>query len=573
MGDRLNPEQRQHDLGALGSDDFDVVVVGGGITGAGVALDAASRGLKTALIEAQDWASGTSSRSSRLVLGGLRYLNNFGIGLVSELVRERGLLVRTIAPHMVRPQPFIWPLRSRLVERSRAISSIGVYDLLTKTVGRMSLPLHRHRNKSGTLARVPGLRSDGLVGGLEFYDARVDDARLVLQLVRTALEYGARAVSRAEVIRLSRAEDGPSNGLHVRDLETGTEFYVRTRGVVLATGAWTEETQGLAETSSGLQVLTSKGSHILVAKDKIDSQTGIYFPYRDSAISIIPLPRQWLIGTTDTPWQGPLTHPVPTSEDIDFLLAGANQVLARPLTRDDVEGSFAGLRPLLQRGQSDDVRTTRMSREHAVAQVAPGVVAVAGGKLTSYRLMAAHAVDFLLGKQLAGERPSVTHRTPLLGAQGIEAMANQSDRIGGIYGWNREQMTHLLERYGAEVTDLLEMVDDDPTLAASLQGAPDYLRVEVARACVAEGALHLEDIMVHRLRLNTEYRDRGVAAVDEVAGIAAPLLDWDAERCADEKQNYLDRVAAEIEAAAQPSDTAAVQARLQAADIVANTLG
>lgn len=573
MGNRLNPEQRQRYLTALAEEDFDVVVVGGGVTGAGIALDAASRGLKTAVIEAQDWAAGTSSRSTGLVLGGLRYLYQLDLALVTELVRERGLLLNTIAPHLVRPQPFIWPQWSRLVDRAQSATGIGLYDLLTVTIGGRALPPHRQHTRSGTIERFPGVCRDALIGSAEFYDAKVDDARLVINIVRTAIEYGAIAVSRVEVVRMTRAADAPVTGLVVRDLESGNELSVRTRGVILATGVWTEHTQALAETNSGLKVLASKGVHLLVPKDRIDSKTGVFFRTRDSAVWLVPMDNHWLIGTTDTVWRQPLLHPVVTRDDIDNLLTEVNKVLARPLTRDDVYGSYAGLRPLLQQSRLDDARTTHVSREHGVAQVAPGIVAVAGGKLTAYRRMAAEAVDFLLGKPHAAEHPSVTDRTPLLGAQGLAAMTNQSERIGGIYGWRPEQMTHLLHRYGSELPGLLELVDDDPTMAAHLRSAPEYLRVEVAWACVAEGALHLEDLLMRRLRLDVDCVDRGAGVAEEVANIAAPLLDWDAERCAREEQNYLAAVAAESAAARQRTDVAALTERRRAGDIVESGLG
>ncbi|MFB9618490.1 glycerol-3-phosphate dehydrogenase/oxidase [Brooklawnia cerclae] len=572
MGNRLNPEQRQQHLAALAEEEFDVVVIGGGVTGAGIALDAASRGLRTAIVEAQDWASGTSSRSSRLVHGGLRYLYQLDFRLVAEALHERGLLLNTLAPHLVKAQPFLWPLKTPVVERTYSAVGVGMYDALSFVQTGRSVPPQRHRTREGAVERFPDIKADSLVGAIEFYDARVDDARLVLTLVRTALEYGARAVSRTKVVSITRGPSTRVTGLVVRDLETGDETAVRTKGIINATGVWTEQTQALAAPEAGLQVLASKGIHIVVPRDRIRAQTGIFLRTEKSVLFIIPWQYYWVIGTTDTAWHEQREHPVATSEDIDYVLEQANQVLAKPLTRDDIRGTYAGLRPLLQPHRSSGAKTTKVSREHSVTRVAPGMVAIAGGKLTTYRVMARDAVDFLLGKHEARKRPSITDHTPLLGAQGLEAMANQSDRIGGIYGWNRTVMTHLLDRYGSELPELLELVDDDPGLAAPLGAAPEYLRVEVARACVAEGAQHLEDILVQRVRLNSEYRDRGAEAVDEVLEIAAPLLDWDAERCTHERENYLARVAAELAAEEEPDDRSASQARMQASDIVPTDL-
>ncbi len=573
MGNRLNPEQRVTDLSALAGQDFDVVVVGGGVTGAGIALDAAARGLRTAIIEAQDWAAGTSSASSGLVHGGLRYLYNLDIRLVAEMITERGLLLNTLAPHLVRPQTFLWPLHRRILERAGWGAGTSLYDTLGAICGGRCLPAQRQRSRAGTIARFPDVDPDALVGAIEFHEGFVDDARLVITLIRTALEYGARAVSRVQVTRINRSAGGPVTGLTARDLETGEQVQVRARGIINATGIWTEQTAALAQVASGLRVLAAKGIHLLVPRERIDAAVGIFYRTGTEALYLVPWQHRWVIGTTDTAWHEPLQYPVPTRTDIDNLLRRANLLLKQPLTRNDLCGSFAGLRPLLQPHRGSDVCTSRISRRHTVRTLAPGLVAVAGGKLTTYRRMAADAVDALLGRQRTAASPSVTAQTPLLGAQGLEAMTNQSQRIGGIYGWSRTMMAHLLECYGSELPDLLELVDDSATLAAPLGRAPHHLRVEVARACTAEGALHLEDILVRRIRLNREHRDRGLSAMDEVCAIAAPLLGWDAARIRREKASYQARVAAEQAAQAEPTDRAAVAIRRKAADAVPTVLG
>lgn len=569
---RLNLEQRQRDLNALATETFDVVVIGGGVLGAGIALDAASRGLRTAIVEAQDWASGTSSRSTGLVLDGLPSLHKFDPRSTLEMVKERAILLNVTAPHLVKPQSFIWPMRSGIIERMQKAAVVGLQDLLTATAGHRTLPMHRRRSRSGTIERFPGVRTDSLVGGVEFQDATVDDARLVLALVRTAVEYGAVAVNRVEVVKITRSASVVVSGLVVRDLETDAECHVSTRGVIAAAGVWTEHIEDLAETGSGLKVLASKGVHIMVPRDRIDSRTGVFVRGPESTVVMIPRRNHWVIGATDTAWHHTLSHPVATSQDVDVLLAEVNKVLARPLTREDVCGTFAGLHASVQRGAINDWRTTMPTSGQSLATVAPGIVAVAGGRFANYRTMAAEAIDLLLGRQQAAKRPSITARTPLLGAQGLEAMTNQSDRIGGIYAWSAEQMEHLLGRYGSELPELLELVDDDPTLAAPLYSALDSLRVEVAWACVAEGAVHLEDILMRRLRLSVDCTDRGVAAADEVAAIAASLLDWDDERLASEKKNYRAVIAAEEAATRQPTDAAALAERRRAQDIAPSGL-
>jgi glycerol-3-phosphate dehydrogenase len=549
---------------------YDVLVIGGGVTGAGIALDAASRGLRTAVVEAQDWASGTSSRSSRLVHGGLRYLYNLDFALVAEALAERGLLLSKIAPHLVKAQPFLWPLKTRVIERAYSAVGVGLYDALAVAGAgfHKTVPLQKHLSRKGALERFGDLDPSALVGAIEFYDARVDDARLVVTLVRTAVRYGAHAASRTQVAEITTDSTGRVDGVVATDLETGDPVRIRAKAVINATGVWTERTQSLAGTSGGLKVLASKGVHIVVPRDRLDARSGVFLRTEKSVLFIIPWQRYWVIGTTDTAWHEELAHPVPTSADIDYILDHANEVLARPLTRDDIIGTYAGLRPLLQPEVLDESRSTKVSREHTVTEAAPGLTVIAGGKLTTYRVMAKDAVDFALGKDGAAARPSVTHETPLLGADGLAAVTAQSAAIQATYGFSAARVEHLLDRYGSEVTDLLAAIDADPSLGAPLTSEPDFLRAEVARACTHEGVLHLEDIFVARVRLNSESRDRGGSAVDEIADIAAGILGWDVERTEAEKASYRSRIAAEIAAEECPTDAEAARTRVQAPDVV-----
>ena len=566
----LNQQQRDQALATMAAETFDVLVIGGGVTGAGIALDAASRGLRTAIVEWQDWAAGTSSRSSRLVHGGLRYLYNLDFKLVAEALQERGLLLTTIAPHLVEAQPFLWPLRQRVIERAYSALGIGLYDALAIAGAGLhrTVPIQKHLTKQGAKRRFPDLKSSSLVGAIEFYDARVDDARLVVTLVRTAVRYGAQAASRVEVTEITKDAQGHASGVLATDLQTGEQLTIRANRIINATGVWTEQTQDLAGGSGGLKVLASKGIHLLVPRDRIRASAGIFVRTEKSVLFIIPWQRYWIIGTTDTAWHEQLRHPVPTSADIDYVLSHANQVLERPLTRDDIMGSYAGLRPLLQPSVLDEKKSTKVSREHTVTEVIPGMVAIAGGKLTTYRVMAADAVDFALGKPQAEQRPSITAKLPLLGADGLSATRNQADRLATKYGYSADRLAHLISRYGGELDEFLATIDADPTLGAHLGAAPDFLRAEVHWACTVEGALHLEDILTTRVRLSSEARDRGGAAVDEVAEVAAAALGWDAERTAREKANYRERIAAELAAENEPTDAGASRARMQAANIV-----
>ncbi|MBK8463159.1 MAG: glycerol-3-phosphate dehydrogenase/oxidase [Nigerium sp.] len=570
----LNPSQRATALHALETETFDILVIGGGVTGAGSALDAAARGLKTAIVEAQDWASGTSSRSSRLVHGGLRYLYNLDFALVAEALSERGRLIAKLAPHLVKPQPFLWPLKQRVIERAYSAVGVGLYDTLAVlgAGGHKTVPIQRHLTKAGAKKRFADVRDDALIGAIEFYDARVDDARLVINLVRSAVRNGATAASRTAVVGLLQAADGRVTGAKVRDLETGREIEVKARAVINATGVWTESTQGLAKTTSGLKVLASKGIHIVVPRERINAEAGMFLRTEKSVLFIIPWQHYWVIGTTDTAWHEQLKHPVPTSADIDYVLEHANAVLSANLTRADIIGTFAGLRPLLQPGDVAEAKSAKVSREHTTLEAAPGLVVIAGGKLTTYRVMAADAVDLALGKDRAKALPSITKAVPLLGADGYEAILRRSDAIADRYGWDAARLTHLTDRYGSELDALLELVDADPSLGRPLGASDWYLRAEVAFACLYEGALHIEDILIQRVRLNSTSPDRGGSAVDEVAAIAAPLLGWDAEETEAEKANYRARVAAELAAQEQTTDAAASAVRTTAEDMVPSAL-
>ena len=569
MNSYLNPAQREATLAQLSDAEYDIVVIGGGVTGAGIALDAATRGLRTLIVEGQDWASGTSSRSSRLVHGGLRYLYNLDFKLVHEALSERGLLLTKLAPHLVKAQPFLWPLKMRVIERAYSTAGVGLYDAMSVAANKgFTVPIQRHLTRKGAAERFPGIKKDALIGAIEFYDARVDDARLVITLVRTAVGNGAHALSRAAVTEIVKEDSGRVTGVTVRDQETGQEHAVTAKYVINSTGVWTEKVDDLAGDTGGLKVLASKGIHIVVPRERLDAKAGLFLRTKKSVLFIIPWQYYWVIGTTDTAWHEQLIHPVPTSEDIDYVLEQANEVLADPLTRDDIIGTYAGLRPLLQPKVKDSSKTTKISREHTVTEVAPGMCAIAGGKLTTYRIMAKDAVDFALGKAEAKANPSVTENIPLEGAVGLESVTNKRTQIGEAYGWSQEDLNHLLDRYGSEINELIALVEEDPELVKPLAANPNYLRVEVARACIAEGALHLEDILVQRVRLNSETRDRGEAALDEVAGIAARYLDWDEQKLAAEKENYRARIAAELAAETAMTDAEASSIRMQAEDIV-----
>jgi len=550
-------------------EELDVLVIGGGVVGAGAALDAVTRGLRTGLVEQRDWASGTSSRSSKLVHGGLRYLEMLDFRLVAEALAERSLLLQRLAPHLVRPVPFLYPLQHRAWERPYVGAGIALYDGMSLLSGKGSgLPRHRHLSRRRALREAPALRPDALVGAVQYWDAQVDDARHTMFLARTASAYGALCANRARVVGLLRQGERVT-GAVVRDLETGTDLEVRAKQVVNATGVWTDDTQALADTRGQFQVRASKGVHLLVPRDRIQSSTGLILRTATSVLFVIPWGRHWIVGTTDTDWALDKSHPAVSARDVDYLLEQANRVLAQPLRKADVEGVYAGLRPLLH-GESD--LTSGLSREHTVAHPVPGLVVVAGGKYTTYRVMARDAVDEAvraLSFDLAAKVPaSVTEDVPLLGAEGYAALWNQRRTLAERSGLHRARVEHLLHRYGTLVHELLALLAEDPTLAEPLPGADDYLRVEVVYAVTAEGARHLDDVLTRRTRASIETWDRGAAAAPVVAALMAPLLGWDAAHEALEVEHYLARVAAERQAQEQPDDETADAARLGAPDVV-----
>jgi glycerol-3-phosphate dehydrogenase len=561
----LGPAERERALEQMAAAEVDVLVIGGGIVGAGCALDAATRGLSTALVEARDWASGTSSRSSKLIHGGLRYLEMLDFALVREALRERGLLLQRLAPHLVRPVPFLYPLRGRGWERPYVSAGLALYDAMGVTAGTpRGLPRHRQLSRRAALREVPSLRRDALVGAVQYFDAQVDDARHTMTVVRTAAGYGAHVASRARVVGFLREGERVVGAL-VRDLESGRSLQVRARQVVNATGVWTDETQAMVGERGQFQVRASKGVHLVVPRDRILSRTGLILRTPTSVLFVIPWGRHWIIGTTDTDWHLDKAHPAASSRDIDYLLARVNEVLTTPLTREDVEGVYAGLRPLLA-GESDE--TSQLSREHVVAHPVPGLVVVAGGKYTTYRVMAADAIDEVaraLDFRVAG---SCTDRIPLVGAEGYAAAWNGRRRTAESSGLHVARVEHLLQRYGALTCEVLELVAADPALAEPLDGAEDYLAAEVAYAARCEGARHLDDVLTRRLRVSIETWDRGVSSAPHAAALMAGVLGWSEQQTAREVSHYLARVEAERASQQQPDDETADAARLGAPDIV-----
>ncbi len=583
----LSPSRRRTDRARLEGEVVDVLVIGGGVTGAGVALDAASRGLSVALLEARDFAAGTSSRSSKLIHGGLRYLEQLAFPLVHEALQERARLVQTIAPHLVRPLPFLLPLTAPVWQRAYLGAGVALYDVLgaaftaRRPRGGRAIPSHRHLSRTATLEAFPGLRPDVVRGAIRYWDAQVDDARHTLAVVRTAAGYGARVLSSARVTGLLRdraaggdsAADAAVVGVRAADLTDGSSFTVRARSVVAATGVWSDDIGTmLGDAAPDLRVRASKGVHLVVPRSAIDGGSlaaasgtpdGLILRTPTSVLFVIPWAEQWIIGTTDTPWKLDRDHPAASSADIGYLLDQVNRVLLRPVTADQILGVYAGLRPLLA-GESD--QTSRLSREHAVVTPVPGLVLVAGGKYTTYRVMAEDAVDAAVAG-LPGVPESRTVHLPLVGAHRWIDVRDSAATLAAAAGLPEAAVQRLLRRHGDRTSDVLALVAGEPDLARPLPGAPDYLAAEVVHAVAAEGALHLDDVLTRRTRISIETAHRGVATADRVAELMSRELGWDEERTGREVAHYAARVAAERESQRMPDDRTADAARLGAPDV------
>ncbi|CAN5330601.1 glycerol-3-phosphate dehydrogenase/oxidase [soil metagenome] len=563
---KLGPAERAAAIEVLKTKELDILVVGGGIVGTGSALEATTRGLRVGMVEARDWASGTSSRSSKLVHGGIRYLEQLDFRLVREALVERGLLLQRIAPHLVKPVRFLYPLTKPLFERLYIGAGMLLYDIFSYTGGRPpGVPHHRHLTRRQMLRAMPSLKPSAFVGGLTYYDAQVDDARYVANLARTASFYGAHVASRVRVEGFIKVGQRVV-GVNAHDLETGEKFEIRARQVVNATGVWTDDTQAMVGERGQFKVRASKGVHLVVPRDRIHSKVGLILRTEKSVLFVIPWDRHWLIGTTDTDWNLDKAHPAATAADIDYILQHVNTVLAVPLTRDDVEGVFAGLRPLLA-GESEE--TSKLSREHVVAHTVPGLVVVAGGKWTTYRVMAKDAIDEAVAALDGKISGSITDDISLLGAEGYHAAWNKRGKIARAFGVHRVRIEHLLNRYGVLTDELLDLIRARPELQEPLPGADDYIAAEVVYAASHEGAMHLEDVLARRTRISIEAWDRGVSAAPVAAALMAEELGWDAARTQFEVDRYLQRVEAEIASQQQPDDASADRIRLEAPDIVA----
>ncbi len=536
----MHPFRRDDALRRLADEEFDVLVIGGGITGAGVALDAASRGMRTALVEKGDFASGTSSKSSKMVHGGLRYLQQREFRLVYENLAERQRLLDN-APHLVTPLPFLIPLFgrdgvvSKTVARSYA-SALWMYDI---TGGWRIGERHKEVSKVEALAHLPTLTTDHLVAGFLYFDARADDARLTLAVLRTAaIEYGAVVANYTPVVRLTTGGDGAVNGAVLRP-EAGEEsedLAVRAKVVVNATGVWADEVRALDEGSDPHAIRPAKGVHVTVPRDRLpcDIAAVIPVPKDKRSIFVVPWPGTDLVylGTTDTDYRGPLDDPACTPEDVDYLLEAANNVTTSQLTRADVTGVWAGLRPLLAptKGGHMSERTADLSRRHTVRVSSHGVVTVTGGKLTTYRKMAQDTVDAVVDR--LGESPRrrrcVTKSLPLIGST-----AKTRDPVALAQPQGR-----LLGRYGTETAAVLALAGDRPELREPVVPGLPYTGAELVYAAREEMARTLDDVLSRRTRATIQRALATMGSAAKVAALIAPDMGWDEKEAADQAARF-----------------------------------
>ena len=533
----LSATTRNDALRQMARSPLDMLVVGGGITGAGIALDAAARGYRVGLVERGDFAGGTSSRSTKLVHGGIRYLPQLDVPLVREALIERGRLLRN-APHLVQPLSFVLPLYASSrhpvglpIAPPWGIGlgmildiGLGVYDALA---GHENVGRHRRISRTEVLARARSLVPDGLKTGFVYYDAQTDDTRLTLAVLRTAAEHGALLANYSAVTGFLQ-ENGRVAGVRLSDRLAGAEYELRARRVINATGVWAEQIERLAGDAPVLRIAPSKGTHLVFAREALDlGDEAIVLPETADGriIFIVPWRSRALVGTTDDPAPR-IENPVATDDEVTYLLGHLNRYVRRGLSRDDIIATYAGYRPLiqLQRGRTP----ARLSRTHAIVEGEDGMLTISGGKLTTYRRMAEDALDRI--DRSEGRSPSHPTRTlHVTGASGFAEAREAIDERGAALGLSQDMVTHLRGAYGVEALAVLDLVEAEPELARRLAADLPYLAAEVVWACRAELALTVEDVLARRTHLAIEDRSRGADAAEAVAALMARELGWSEE--------------------------------------------
>jgi glycerol-3-phosphate dehydrogenase len=540
---QLGPDQRDSAISQLGTEQFDILVIGGGVNGVGAALDAASRGLKVALIEAQDIAAGTSSRSSKLIHGGLRYLEQYDFKLVREALHERELMVSTLCPHLVKPVGFLFPLTEKLKERTYVGAGLALYDALRGF--QRALPWHKHLSQKQINEIAPSLRQDLVTGAIKYFDAQVDDARHTMSVARTAARHGAIIATQVSAESLIR-EGKRVVGVNALDLASGKKIAIKAGATVMCAGVWSDQLHERFDLTPGYGVTMSKGVHIVVPGSAIQSDAGIILKTPVSVLFLIPWGDKWIVGTTDTPYEGDRAEPFATREDVQYILDQANRVLKPKLRAEEIIGVYAGLRPLVANNKS--ATTTKLSREHTVDRPAPGFVSIAGGKYTTYRVMSKDVIDRAVIELRKLTQGSVTEKLPLVGADGYFALEQQKERIAQESGLDVETVNHLLNRHGSLISEILEIIEEQPKLAKRLDADLPYIKAEIVYAVSYEGAQSVDDVISRRTRLSFEAINHGVHLADEVATLIAPVLGWGTKERKASIAQYIELVERELAA-------------------------
>ncbi len=547
--------ERIHNLSQLASNHFDVLVIGGGITGAGVALDAAARGYQVALVEKADFASGTSSKSTKLIHGGIRYLPNFDFALVHEALVERGILLQ-IAPFLVYPVAFVLPIyegeRHPVGIPFTTPGGIGLNMLLNtglwlydRLAGKRSVNNHRRVSHEAVLKLAPALVSKGLKESFVYYDAQTNDARLTMTLIRTATQHGAIITNYTEVTSFM-TEAGKICGARIRDNLTGQEVVVQARHIVNATGVFSEQVEALTGTEPQIHIEPSKGVHLVLSREDVKlGDTAIVLPETEDKriLFLVPWESRAIFGTTDT-GTGDLDHPTATQEDIAYLLKYLNRYLSVHLTEDNIVSSYVGYRPLL-RPRQKGLSTAKLSRTHAVLQSPSGLVSIVGGKLTTYRRMAQDTVDVLSRRDgLARIHPTQT--LPLQGSAGWPGIQSELERKKVALGLTSQTIHHLGRSYGSEANALLRLIESDASLATLLIDDLPYIWAEVCYACRYEMAMTPYDVLARRTSITLQDRKRGLGIVDEVATLMAKEHHWSATQQQSLVDAYCDAIHAQM---------------------------
>jgi len=543
---------RSDALQRLESTNFDVVVIGGGITGVGCALDAVSRGLRVALVERDDFASGTSSKSSKLVHGGIRYLQQGDIRLVYEALAERQILRRN-APHLVKVLPFLIPiLSSKGVVNRKLARAMGTAMWMYDLTGGLSIgKMHKRVSKKRALELFPTLPAEKLMPSYLYYDAEADDARLVVSVARTAaLRFGATIVNRTDVVSLHKDVNGKVNGVVVT--ADGRTFTVATKAVVNAAGVWSDDVRALDEAEHPHSIRPAKGVHITVPWSKVRNTVAAVIPVPGDkrSVFVVPWGQFTFVGTTDTDYNGPIDDPQCNEEDVEYLLRALNGAITETVTTDDILGTWAGLRPLVADPEASG-RTADLSRRHKVRRSDSGVVTITGGKLTTYREMAADTIDEVLAEVLDADRVtrlrqrSKTKHLKIHGANGYEELMASADSLSPLGG---DEVRRLANRYGSDATTVLAIAESDPSMAELLVPGLPYLRAEAIFAVRYEMATTVDDVLSRRTRARLEVRDASADAAFAVAALLAPELGWDEAEQARQVADYRARIDEELAA-------------------------